>query len=141
MKSDTIKMFFIYVAYTAFLISSLLQNETDIKLGRYQYIFVGVIAVCLKMSRSHEEIQKFVIDNSELKKIESKVDGILENQQLSIPSSNRTSNEPILPPVILKGPESPENTPRTATVVYLDDLIKNKKLQMNGYEIEIVSNP
>lgn len=88
MKTEKIKLFFAYLAYISYLISVFLKNEAHIEFNRYEYIFCLVIAVSLKLSHNVEIIEKFVVDNTELAIIKSRVDSILELQ--SNPASRRT---------------------------------------------------
>lgn len=140
MKTEQIKLLFAYIAYLAYVVSVFLKNEGQIELGRYEYVFVAVIAGSLKLSQHVEQIEKFVVDNSELDVIKERVNSILEISQSQGSSQPPVSlTREIFEPTY-ESPRSVQNYSQS-TVIYLDELINKRRMQIDGYEIELMPTP
>jgi uncharacterized protein YllA (UPF0747 family) len=130
---DNIKKMFIIIAYCSYVVMTAIQNQMEIQLGNYNYIFCAVIGVCLKLSQSTTVIEKIInsIDNTVIDEIKNQLNSIgndiktnsINNTDRSIRISGRVNNEPI-----------------DTNIIYLDDLINNRKITRDDFVIEIVSD-
>ena len=83
MKSETLKKMFIAIAYTAYIASTLIQNEASIPLGRYQYVFVFIVGVCLKLAQHVEVVEKIIytMNPEDMEIIKERLNSIVEQSQ------------------------------------------------------------
>jgi hypothetical protein len=136
---ETLKKVFIIIAYLSYVLTTIMKNQDYFNLGNYEYIFVVIIGVCLKLSQSTEVIEKLInsIDTETMDDIKLKLESINMNvNEIKTSStgitdrtlkiiSNRT-NEPIVD----------ENN-----IIYLDDLISNKEIIRDNFIISINETP
>ena len=80
-KLDYIKKGFIIVAYLTYCCITVLKNQMHIELGNYEYIFIGVIGACLKLSENTKIIEKIIneIPLADLQMIKDKLESIQES--------------------------------------------------------------
>ena len=80
-KLDYIKKGFIIVAYLTYCCITVLKNQMHIELGNYEYIFIGVIGACLKLSENTKIIEKIIneIPIADLQMIKDKLESIQES--------------------------------------------------------------
>ena len=77
---EYIKKGFIIVAYLTYCCITVLKNQMHIELGNYEYIFIGLIGACLKLSQNTEVIEKIIneIPLADLQMIKDKLESIQE---------------------------------------------------------------
>ena len=80
-KLDYIKKGFVLIAYLTYCCITVLKNQMHIELGNYEYIFIGVIGACLKLSQNTEVIEKIIneIPLADLEMIKQKLESIQES--------------------------------------------------------------
>ena len=80
-KLDYIKKGFIIVAYLTYCCITVLKNQMHIDLGNYEYIFIGLIGLSLKLSQNTEIIEKIIneIPLADLQIIKDKLESIQES--------------------------------------------------------------
>ena len=83
---DNIKLFFIYVAYVAYSLSVIVKTQLNYNLGNFEYIFVFIIFISIKIAQSTKMINN-VVNNVDL----SKMDNLLE-QLITVSSDLQTSS-------------------------------------------------
>ena len=78
---EYVKKGFIIVAYLTYCCITVLKNQMHIELGNYEYIFIGVIGACLKMSENTKIIEKIIneIPIADLQMIKEKLESIQES--------------------------------------------------------------
>ena len=78
---EYIKKGFIIVAYLTYCCITVLKNQMHIELGNYEYIFIGVIGACLKLSENTKIIEKIIneIPLKDLELIKQKLESIQES--------------------------------------------------------------
>ena len=78
---EYIKRGFIIVAYLTYCCITVLKNQMHIELGNYEYIFIGIIGLSLKLSQNTEVIEKIIneIPLSDLQMIKDKLESIQES--------------------------------------------------------------
>ena len=78
---EYIKKGFIIVAYLTYSCITVLKNQMHIELGNYEYIFIGVIGACLKLSENTKIIEKIIneIPLADLQMIKDKLESIQES--------------------------------------------------------------
>ena len=78
---EYVKKGFIIVAYLTYCCITVLKNQMHIELGNYEYIFIGVIGACLKMSENTKIIEKIIneIPLADLQMIKDKLESIQES--------------------------------------------------------------
>ena len=78
---EYIKKGFIIVAYLTYCCITVLKNQMHIELGNYEYIFIGVIGACLKLSENTKIIEKIIneIPLADLEMIKQKLESIQES--------------------------------------------------------------
>ena len=78
---EYIKKGFIIVAYLTYCCITVLKNQMHIDLGNYEYIFIGVIGACLKLSENTKIIEKIIneIPLADLQMIKDKLESIQES--------------------------------------------------------------
>ena len=78
---EYIKKGFIIVAYLTYCCITVLKNQMHIELGNYEYIFLGVIGACLKLSDNTKIIEKIIneIPLADLEMIKQKLESIQES--------------------------------------------------------------
>ena len=78
---ENIKKAFIIVAYLTYCCITILKNQMHIELGNYEYIFIGVIGACLKLSENTKIIEKIIneIPLADLQMIKDKLESIQES--------------------------------------------------------------
>jgi len=109
-NANNIKKFFILTAYGTYLGSTVIENHYELNLRYYNYIFVGIIGICLKIANNTEVIEKIIHDvmpPEEIQKIHQQLNSIIESssnpssivseQIIQIPDMNRDINEPYTP--------------------------------------------
>ena len=76
-----VKKGFVIVAYITYCFITVLKNQMHIELGNYEYIFIGVIGACLKLSQNTEVIEKIIneIPLKDLELIKQKLESIQES--------------------------------------------------------------
>jgi len=108
MNTKFLKKTFITIAYVAYIFSTIMQNHMHIDLTYYNYIFVAIIGVSLKLSEHTEIIEKIITNYDlpfqELLDIRKRLDSLIESSQPSDRSSRIVTieqrsvvNEPIIP--------------------------------------------
>jgi len=104
MNTKFLKKIFITIAYVAYIFSTIMQNHMHIDLTYYNYIFVAIIGVSLKLSEHTEIIEKIITNYDlpfqELLDIRKRLDSLIESSQPSERSSINVDipqNEPITP--------------------------------------------
>ena len=77
---EYVKKGFIIVAYLTYCCITVLKNQMHIELGNYEYIFIGVIGACLKLSENTKIIEKIIneIPLADLQMIKDKLESIQE---------------------------------------------------------------
>lgn len=92
---DYIKKGFIIIAYLTYCAITVLKNQMHIELGNYEYIFIGVIGACLKLSENTKIIEKLIneIPLADLEMIKAKLESIQESS-ISQRSIIEMPNEP-----------------------------------------------
>ena len=92
---DYIKKGFIITAYLTYCAMTILKNQMHIELGNYEYILVGIIGICLKLSQNTEVIEKLIneIPLADLEMIKQKLESIQESS-ISQRSIIEMPNEP-----------------------------------------------
>ena len=80
-KLDYIKKGFVLIAYLTYCCITVLKNQMHIELGNYEYIFIGVIGACLKLSENTKIIEKIIneIPLADLQMIKDKLESIQES--------------------------------------------------------------
>ena len=78
---EYVKKGFIIVAYLTYCCITVLKNQMHIELGNYEYIFIGVIGACLKLSENTKIIEKIIneIPLADLQMIKDKLESIQES--------------------------------------------------------------
>ena len=78
---EYVKKGFIIVAYLTYCCITVLKNQMHIELGNYEYIFIGVIGTCLKLSENTKIIEKIIneIPLADLQMIKDKLESIQES--------------------------------------------------------------
>jgi len=78
---EYIKKGFIIIAYLTYCAITVLKNQMHIELGNYEYIFIGVIGACLKLSENTKIIEKLIneIPLADLEMIKQKLESIQES--------------------------------------------------------------
>ena len=92
---EYIKKGFIIIAYLTYCAMTILKNQMHIELGNYEYILVGIIGICLKLSQNTEVIEKLIneIPLADLEMIKQKLESIQESS-ISQRSIIEMPNEP-----------------------------------------------
>ena len=80
-KLDYIKKGFVLIAYLTYCCITVLKNQMHIELGNFEYIFIGVIGACLKLSENTKIIEKIIneIPLADLAMIKQKLESIQES--------------------------------------------------------------
>ena len=78
---EYVKKGFIIVAYLTYCCITVLKNQMHTELGNYEYIFIGVIGACLKLSENTKIIEKIIneIPLADLQMIKDKLESIQES--------------------------------------------------------------
>ena len=78
---EYVKKGLIIVAYLTYCCITVLKNQMHIELGNYEYIFIGVIGACLKLSENTKIIEKIIneIPLADLQMIKDKLESIQES--------------------------------------------------------------
>lgn len=143
MNTKFLKKTFITIAYVAYIFSTIMQNHLHIDLTYYNYIFVAIIGVSLKLSENTEIIEKIItnydIPFQELLDIRKRIDSLIESSQPSERSSTvidipmNDVNEPITPSNELDRQES-----RRARVASPEPINTHRDIELsNGNIIRI----
>ena len=92
---EYIKKGFIIIAYLTYCAITVLKNQMRIELGNYEYIFIGLIGACLKLSENTKIIEKLIneIPLADLEMIKAKLESIQESS-VSQRSIIEMPNEP-----------------------------------------------
>lgn len=111
MNTKFLKKTFITIAYVAYIFSTIMQNHLHIDLTYYNYIFVAIIGVSLKLSEHTEIIEKIItnydIPFQELLDIRKRIDSLIESSQ----PSERSSTVIDIPMNVVNEPITPSNEP------------------------------
>jgi hypothetical protein len=59
-NGDFIKKLFIVLAYLTYLGTTIAKQQLKIDLGNYEFIFVAIIGICLKLSASITQIETII---------------------------------------------------------------------------------
>jgi len=113
MKTETLKKLFIAIAYTAYVVSILIENEAHIELGRYQYIFVFIVGISLKLAQHVEIVEKIIytMNPEDMEIIKERLNSIVEQSQHGSITQRSLAIE--IPPVVLNEPVTPSSEEMT----------------------------
>jgi hypothetical protein len=159
-----IKKGFIIVAYLSYIAVTIMKNQNYFELGNYEYIFVFVIGVCLKLSDSTKTIEKIinVFDEKQLEELKSNISSINTNineiktgatfngsllssrtyQQYQAQQSItplKDEGRPLLKAVSFKKVNEP--VVEDENIIYLDDLIQRREIVKDNFIITINDTP
>lgn len=122
--SKYLKKTFILIAYTAYVSSTVLTNHFQVDLTYYNYIFVGIIGLSLKLSDYSETIEKIIytMNPDDIEHIKDRLNSIFELSQRG--SETNRSNIVDIPEVTLEVPPNEPITP-SSVLTHRDLVLRN----------------
>jgi len=122
--SKYLKKTFILIAYTAYVSSTVLTNHFQVNLTYYNYIFVGIIGLSLKLSDYSETIEKIIytMNPADIEHIKDRLNSIFELSQRG--SETNRSNIVDIPEVTLEVPPNEPITP-SSVLTHRDLVLRN----------------
>lgn len=113
-STEKLKKAFIIIAYLCYCTTTVLENHMQLSLGYYNYVFVFIIGVCLKLANNVEVIEKIInnyeIPAEDLAMIRQRLESIVETNSRSISQRSNIIEVPEIPvsPTHLdRGPTEP----------------------------------
>lgn len=122
--SKYLKKTFILIAYTAYVSSTVLTNHFQVNLTYYNYIFVAIIGLSLKLSDYSETIEKIIytMNPDDIEHIKDRLNSIFELSQRG--SETNRSNIVDIPEVTLEVPPNEPITP-SSVLTHRDLVLRN----------------
>jgi len=124
--SKYLKKTFILIAYTAYVSSTVLTNHFQVNLTYYNYIFVAIIGLSLKLSDYSETIEKIIytMNPDDIEHIKDRLNSIFELSQRGS-ETNRSSAVVEIPEVTLEVPPNEPITPSSEVLTHRDLVLRN----------------
>lgn len=76
LTKENMRIFFIYMAYLIYSFSVVIKNQLNIQLGNWEYIFVVLNLVCIKLAENTKKIEQ-IINHVDLEKMDNLLDQLM----------------------------------------------------------------